>query len=439
MNNYTTSVARKIGDLHLYANGTTGDDDNNGLTELTPKKTLVAISALVPEHIVQGTCHVHLNGTFDLSSNVEINSVVHGSGCLIVDGGTALVEIAATQAADVSSVWTIGKSTLGLTTDQYAGYWVEILDGAAAGQIRTIFSHTATTYTVVEKFSVDPGNANFRIVRPATTITCSGIMKRFTFACDGKGIGVIQGLYFSGSTITSLQGSGNSRASGCIIDSAHGFECSGTVDLWLVPFRYTGFETFDALLRTGFSVLTNPWVVSFYNIAALNLSSSVFLCDVVITGCRLNGPGGCRFKSIRMFNTSPMDDYYSFYYFGSSYHQKTLISGAAGVGLRLDNCIIQIDSGGLVVNNCGSHGIELRHSFLEFISPGIVSGSGNAGAGIYVHSNSTVQFPNGQTPTLTGTIGDTTTDGTTEASTWAAIDAGTPVADTDVAGYIREA
>jgi len=52
----------------------------------------------------------------------------------------------------------------------------------------------------------------------------------------------------------------------------------------------------------------------------------------------------------------------------------------------------------------------------------------SSGAGVYAHSGSVVHIKDGAPPTLTGTVGDLSTDGTTQISTWAAIDAGTPVA-----------
>jgi hypothetical protein len=59
-----------------------------------------------------------------------------------------------------------------------------------------------------------------------------------------------------------------------------------------------------------------------------------------------------------------------------------------------------------------------------------VSGTGNTGAGVHAKNNSTVLIADGSPPTLTGTVGNLSFDGTTQASTWAAIDGGTPAIET---------
>jgi hypothetical protein len=56
-----------------------------------------------------------------------------------------------------------------------------------------------------------------------------------------------------------------------------------------------------------------------------------------------------------------------------------------------------------------------------------VVGSNSGGFGVYAHSGSIVHIPNGKPPTISGGTGDLSFDGSTEASSWASLDAGTPV------------
>ena len=65
---------------------------------------------------------------------------------------------------------------------------------------------------------------------------------------------------------------------------------------------------------------------------------------------------------------------------------------------------------------------------------GVVGGSGNTGAGLRGNSGSNVFITDGSTPTITGTVGDISTDGTTEDATWAEIDAGTAL---HIAGELK--
>jgi len=77
----------------------------------------------------------------------------------------------------------------------------------------------------------------------------------------------------------------------------------------------------------------------------------------------------------------------------------------------------------VTVEGCAEHGIELKNSTLE-ITSGVLSGSGNTGAGVYAHSGSKVSYPSGSVPTITGTVGDIAiTDPATEDLTWAELDA----------------
>lgn len=64
----------------------------------------------------------------------------------------------AEQTADIFSLTTIGKSTLGMTTDEHAtgDRWVVITAGIGKAQKRLIKSNSATTLTILGRFAVKP-------------------------------------------------------------------------------------------------------------------------------------------------------------------------------------------------------------------------------------------------------------------------------------------
>jgi hypothetical protein len=116
-------------------------------------------------------------------------------------------------------------------------------------------------------------------------------------------------------------------------------------------------------------------------------------------------------------------------FFYDAGYQPCLIEGATGVGLQLIKSNISIQRGSLEINNCTSHAIESINSLVKFNSSGAgsVIGVGNAGAGIYAHSGSVVHIDPANPPTITGTVGDISVDGTSQISTWAGVAAGVPV------------
>jgi hypothetical protein len=116
-------------------------------------------------------------------------------------------------------------------------------------------------------------------------------------------------------------------------------------------------------------------------------------------------------------------------------YATTKLGGGGTVGITLRGCTYWVMGDGVDISDCGSHGIEVIDSLVKV---GAIAGSGNGGAGVYAHSGSVVHIEDGSPPTITGTVGDLSTDGTTEASTWADIDAGTSVADIAEMTMVKE-
>jgi hypothetical protein len=88
------------------------------------------------------------------------------------------------------------------------------------------------------------------------------------------------------------------------------------------------------------------------------------------------------------------------------------------------------------ISNCSSHAISCTCS--KLFLDGIVVGSTNIGAGVYANNMSLVQIKNGSPPTITGTMGDCSTDGANPASTWTIIDGGISYTDLTSLAVIKE-
>lgn len=90
-------ATRTTAELHLYADGTSGDDANDGLTAGTPKKTLAAVVAAAPTVATQALVF-HLSGTFSEPGDIwwERPRAAAGSGTssrMIIDGGDSWTDV----------------------------------------------------------------------------------------------------------------------------------------------------------------------------------------------------------------------------------------------------------------------------------------------------------------------------------------------------------
>jgi hypothetical protein len=138
-----------------------------------------------------------------------------------------------------------------------------------------------------------------------------------------------------------------------------------------------------------------------------------------------------------MQQVSPLDTQASNALFAATTgYQVSQVDGASGVGIFMTSVSGAI--GPVVVKNCTSHGVEILNGYV-YLTAGL-SGTGNTGAGVYVHANSTFYTKSGTVPTITGLVGDLAVDSPTAVmSTWAAIEAGTPVTSTNEMTVVRKA
>jgi hypothetical protein len=410
--------------LQVWANGTTGDDSNDGLTEATPKKTIKEVLNLLPD-VLSYSCTVNLRGVFDWTSISSLDLIVQKSllqAILVIDGGPETEVLEGPFTATSASTSSITDSARTWTADAYSGLFVEILDGPAAGETRSIYSHDGTTLTPISNWSVSPGaGASFQISQPATTFTSSGSSRDLIMSCTPlntfQNYPALQRITFKGNT--ALFHVGGALVMGGVVSRATGgtsfrFESVGNVfpiSFYTSPTTY-GFEfverTVTSFVGTGSTEMNKESGILTNGGFILNGGS------LVIDDSSISGAGSIFSRIINGSITIQNS-------IGNCLFQ---VSGSTGAGLTLVNSNISVSS--LQIDDCGSHAIEVNKSKLTH-SSGTITGSGNTGAGVYVHSQGIVHTKSGSAPTITGTVGEVSLDAISQESTWAAIEAGTPI------------
>jgi len=448
--NPAATVKQTTGVLHVYANGTDGSDTYDGTaatntpgTLIGPKKTLAGVLVLVPYRVRHNVC-VHLAGIFAEPAAFSFFRMIEDGAILLIDGGLGTTVIADDGgnpwAADIHSTSTLGLSTAGWAPDQYAGYWLQLEDGPAAGQTRTIKSHTATTIIPIRNFSIDPGTAHFRIVRPATTISSSTAYSYLTFSNHGGPAYVartqrlhIQNLYISGSNVYWTIESADSPSMSAIVNDGSGgwgwmsfARCRYPRALhWDINPSTFADQLTPAFPAKGLSFRATDYfsmldcysggVAGLYSTPTVNITRTSMQSGGIGQGSRINSllvEG-----SLNAYSATANVTNYSTY-------TTTMIGGGA-VGITLKDSSLSIGAG-VDLSGSSSHAIEVNHSRLHLM--GAVTGTGNGGAGVYAHSGSVVHIKHSAPPTLTGTVGDlAVSNPAAQESTWAAIDGGTPV------------
>jgi hypothetical protein len=424
-------------ELHVYADGTSGDDANDGRTVGTPKKTLSAVFALIPEVIKHNTA-VHLSGIFTDPGQNYFTRVFLNYPTLIIDGGDTLIQVAGPFMTTGASTTTLVVAGAGWTPDAWAGYIVEITSGVQSSKMVTVQGHTADTITPCKNWSSSPGvGTTFRIVKPATEFVGTTLSSLSISGCSGFGYIRIQRLSMSGALMClEINSSTVSVYMGCLVDLATYYNQSiRTNKTQIAAFVASASDpsTFTSLPNNvaGVGVITDGVFLR------ESLGSSVqgsFLKRIDIQSGVIGAPyfafaRGARVNYANIADSrdslSGLDPATSASIENTSGYATTKFDNSSGVGLRLVNSNLSIKGGDF--SNNASHGIECINSSIKMI--GAVVGTGNAGAGVYAHTHSAVRTKAGSPPTLTGTLGDCSTDGTTQATTWADVEAGSPVSD----------
>jgi len=422
------TVSQKV--FHAYADSTRPDDSGDGLTLATAKKTIEAAVAILPDtafdHVV-----LHLSGQFTLDSYLLIGLNINGNNKrFVIDGGSAVDVVAGPHTATSGTTTSVTDTTKNWDINEYQGYAIEILDGAAAGYICTIQSNTENTIVVGREWPM-PGTPQYRIIRPATTITRVGSARWLYYT--GKSVFRInfQRLRFigqfwigtlSGAAVASyvefsdvvMDGIGDSRGfackdvSSCILgyvvrdpenpDSS----LAATIDRRGVSFRGTsatyGIVANCRIYINGPSVL--PCIFS-----TANPGTEVYIASGVLL------------KKLELFRAVCTLGY------NPTLGTISLITGSDDFGIEAKDSRITVSVIDTNISNSSSHGIKLDNSTLEFIDAKLI-GSGNDGAGVYAINGSAILAKDGQESTLTGTVGDISVDGTSELMAWADVASG---------------
>jgi len=416
-------VNATLKESHYYANGTSGDDVNDGLTALTPKKTLEAVASLIPYAIKHNTT-VHLSGEFvDFGYWGFGGRTVTNGSYFIVDGGTDVTQVAGpftATASDPSKLY-LEVSGAGWTSDEYAGYWIEITSGSQASTQLTIRENTAERIYVCKAFAADPGLCDFRIVRPSTALVAdaSNISVVFNnWFTDGWV--VVQNIFLSSLSSSRYAYLGfyySKGRFGCssvvtnVVDSAKNSVTLHNLDYAFFSDNYYDPDTFAVTSGTGkgFSARGGGVSISASNTAVVR---SGYFSKCLIGSTGIGGPiagsgiyGGVRFKELVLIgNKMDPSAVVSDHMVNTGGYAPTTVSGASGVGLLVDKSYFKIGSGVTIADNV-SHGVEVKnHSNL--ILDGAVTGSGNGGVGLYAHSGSQVQISGSSPPTVTGSDGN---------------------------------
>jgi hypothetical protein len=422
---------------HYYADGTNGDDANDGEKAGQAVKTLDRLFELIPE-FVRHRVVCHLVGTFTPTQDLNLQKTLFAP--LVIDGGAGVTVLddntgsnyAIDGATTASSLVATGSP--GWTTDEHFGYWIEILDsgGNPTGQVRTVESNAAGSLVPTVDFDPVPtdGSDVFRIVEPATVIDGNWA---FIIGCSCVAAGdagfnfqtlFVQRLKLNIQSFVAT--AGESVISGAIMTRANSFvQPRHGAPSFLMGLYHHDISTGTTLYGSG---ANKPHLALSVIPTSAEVSSNVGLGSLAGVVCRkLNLYGearisviNCRVKGPVTLANATMNIL--------GFDKGLMIDNAAAVGLTAKSSYIA--GAKLSINNCGSHAIELQDSFLDLagIAAGsAISGSSNTGAALYAHLGSKAVFPSGKAPTLEGTVGDISLDGTTEESTWAAIDADTPI------------
>jgi hypothetical protein len=423
------------GSLHVYADGTGGDDNDDGLTVGTPKKTLQAAIDVFPK-IIAHDSSLHLTGVFDEIGKIDINSLLQAR--LIVDGGSDVEIIEGPYTATGGSASSIIDSGRSWTVDEHVGLWIQVLDGAAAGQMRGVYSNDGTTLVPVYNWFGAPGAGDtFNIVQPATKIqasVASGIINLNT-APDTtyETFLMFQQLTFAGTKFSLFHIAGPLLLSAVVNRSTRtppnypydfGSPSSLGTFSWLIdPDTYAfdfAFACPPSWVGSGGALVLKKYAGGKINAIGgfLINGGSVEMNSCLIdswmnTDSRITGGG------LSLINIPGMTTPFR------HAHQQAQIDNAPGIGLASINSNIAI--AGLAINDCGGKALEQDGGRLVHDGTQAFEGTGNVGVGLHAHSQANCQIANGSPPTLGNDNVEVSLDGTTEESTWAAIDGGTAI------------
>lgn len=364
--------------IDLYVSDVNGSDDNDGLASSSPLKTLAAATGKL-SHVLDYPVVIHLGKHGgDGYSWPTVGPLLNRSRVWIIgdgagqDGEDGFTELKASSAATAGTNRNKVVST-SLSANAFLGKTIEILDGAAAGDRRTIRDNTTTDINVCVKFT-SPGPSSgdsFRIVEPEVDITDTDdkVMVTSMGASEGPPGGILQ----TGRFLALVNLSNKDTFGVTAFDGTHvvlcGFEIAGIIpfiqagngwlglgvsDAVLGAFRVFASEDFDGVSDTAWF----GWGMTCLAGTDANLSQTRMAGTMVAPG--LDIVDGTQFSVLGgNFHTNGVAvDGISTYAFAS------LTSGSLAAN--------QLD---ILVNNDSGDGLTFTNMAFGFLSSFVVTGS----------------------------------------------------------------
>jgi hypothetical protein len=401
-------LTQTTGAMNYYADGTAGLDTNDGLSFLTPKKTLTAVFALCP-FVVKHAITFNLIGTFDIANeptNVKLHKYVeYNNGSITIDGGAYYTTVVGPYACTAADKTYLEVGGTGFTADQYSGYLAQMNSGAQSGSLRTIVqTHpTSDRLTVGQAFTAAPIVADtFLIVRPTTTIT-KATQAYVLFLIEGHGSVIVKRIYTSGAFYFNIYGQSNigyqlSVLTGMWVSSVGSVNANGP-GVFAVSFTNCGI-IMPAISNMAIVCNLKPGSFAYSYIKGILKIEEALYGNFFGSGARVNG-------IVKLYNvlaSGQSRKIFSDSYTGpaGSYARTTIESSSAG-GIYAFNSEFSIGAG-VTINHCGTHGIELERSTCYL--NGAVAGSNNGSFGVYAGNGSVLNLSASNLPTISGTLGE---------------------------------
>ena len=406
--------------FHAYADSDQADDTGDGRSWISAKKTIGAVINVLPE-IAASHVIIHLKGVFDLTDYAVFGTSTFSGNNLniIIDGGDEVTVLAGPNTATGGSTLSLQDSSQAWTTDEFQGYSVEILSGPLAGYMQTIDHNTDTELFISIPWPSSPGTEQYRITKPATTITSSS-NRWLLYGGHHTYMLWFQRLCLTGNVrIGALAGSKlNLMWFGDVIfeDTAYISAYSSTNISWYKRDPANGASYMESTkVKKGVSFVgsNNAPLTAEGNIHYVYGPNCV-LGTLEYRNSTVNVGSG-RYRQFK-FKNSVINSY------SAASTSKCIISGSASSGIDSEDSVITLSHLATEIDNCSGHGIELKGSKIE-VGAIAISGTGNGGVGIYAHANSHVQLEKANMPTITGTSGDVAVNNTTDPETWTDIEA----------------
>jgi len=431
--------------MQYYVDGTSGvDTAGNGLDVGTPVKTLQYLFtnvflARILLHDVVVNCVGTLAAAFDLPS-IFVFPQVWDTARLIFDGGDGLTQLAGPFTATSSAVGSVTVSGSGWTDGEHRGHLVEITSGPQVGTVRNVHDNVGDVLSFGKEMT-DPGLANFRTVRPETTVTAG-----WDFYNTYKGHVHVQRMHFDGGAGGYLWAGTLPRgkmdltlhvAMLTISDCDWSFGTEGVALAFDEDVRDPATpSTLKPLLKAGFSTWNDGtsslhWIIGRVSVENNSLHSG---SPPYITGGGFNNDGTFNCWNGFFIESGSGEQHYAIGGGGMGVNSGWAVPkisnvaahySGSGAGLVVEGGFFRV--GPIDISYCAGSGVEVHRNGALAID-GALSGVALVGSGCWIKSGGQVSVASWGVPTISGNAGEISFDGEQEHGTWAAVAGGEPLA-----------